>query len=136
MPLYDFSCPDCGDFEKIANSDEEVRCPHCGKLAHRKLSVPSRIIVNHGENLPYGNKSRGRMVTTEKGTNILIPSWGALEKEEIDYIAEVAIEKDKNEVRISPQKKTIGNLVALANRTPRGKRSMKIREALKEAKDG
>jgi hypothetical protein len=63
------------------------------------------IQMKNKERLPLGNKSRGRYIKTEDGQpDILIPSFGLLEKEEIDYIAEANIEKEKKRVRVSPKK--------------------------------
>ncbi len=43
MPLYEFSCADCGDsFEKrvrLSESLENISCPHCGSVkTEKKLS--------------------------------------------------------------------------------------------------
>lgn len=43
MPLYEFSCADCGDsFEKrvrLSESLENIPCPHCGGVkTEKKLS--------------------------------------------------------------------------------------------------
>ena len=39
MPLYEYSCEDCGKtFEKLAPSDTEAHCPGCGSAdTTRKL---------------------------------------------------------------------------------------------------
>lgn len=88
------------------------------------------IRVKHTEQLPLGNKSRGRFISHEEtgGSDILIPSWGALEKEEIDYIAEVAIEKEKSRVRNSPMKKKMEDVTKVLMNTPKGKRREKLDE--------
>ena len=50
------------------------------------------------ESLPLGNKDRGRFIPPEKGrAGILVPSYGVLEKEEIDYIIEAEQEKEDDE---------------------------------------
>lgn len=94
------------------------------------------IIVKNKERLPYGDKHRGRFVAAEKGRrNIFVPSWGALEEEEVDYLVEVAQEQEderlkKGEERTAPVKETLGNLVDLAMKTEPGHRSKAIKEAL------
>ncbi|NMC45722.1 MAG: zinc ribbon domain-containing protein [Chloroflexi bacterium] len=43
MPLYEYTCPDCGaNFDQLrsfSQADAPIACPHCGKAeAKRKLS--------------------------------------------------------------------------------------------------
>lgn len=43
MPLYDYQCPDCGDFREIRPMAESTcahPCPICGTPAPRSLSAP------------------------------------------------------------------------------------------------
>jgi len=81
------------------------------------------------EQLPLGNKSRGRYIKGENGRNdILIPSFGLLEKEEIDYIAEANIEKDKNRVRKTPMKENMEKVVSALNQAPKGQRGKLLDE--------
>ncbi len=85
------------------------------------------VIVRTPERLPYGNKSRGRLLSAEEtgGLPILIPSFGALEKEEIDDVAAGAIEREHERVKNSPPRATkvaIHNLVTEAKKAPEGKR--------------
>lgn len=42
MPLYEYRCPDGEQIEIFHGVDErpEVRCPSCGQLAERVISVP------------------------------------------------------------------------------------------------
>lgn len=43
MPLYDYQCPDCGDFREIRPMAESAcaqPCPVCGTPAPRSLSAP------------------------------------------------------------------------------------------------
>ena len=43
MPLYEFVCPDHGQFEKIvtqATTDQPESCPKCGRSSPKILSVP------------------------------------------------------------------------------------------------
>jgi hypothetical protein len=82
------------------------------------------------EQLPLGNKSRGRYLTHEEtgGADVFIPSFGALEKEEIDYIAEAEIEKEKTRVRRTPMKENMEKVVGAMMRAPKGKRGEKFDE--------
>jgi putative FmdB family regulatory protein len=43
MPVYNYECPRCGDFEAIrpvALFDQPADCPDCGTAAPRLLSAP------------------------------------------------------------------------------------------------
>jgi putative FmdB family regulatory protein len=56
MPLYDFSCTDCGSrFERLVRNEAEVAavdCPGCGgRRVIRELSLPARP-VNSPQPLP------------------------------------------------------------------------------------
>ena len=94
------------------------------------------FIIKNKEQLPYGNKSRGRLVESEKGRRaILVPSWGALEKEEVDYYVEKAQDDEdarlkKNE--ITPMKENIGKLTTAAKLAKPGKRAEVIKEIIEE----
>ena len=87
------------------------------------------VQVKNKDRLPLGNKSGGRYIKTEKGQpDILIPSYGLLEKEEIDYIAEANIEKEKNRVRVSPTKEKMEKVVKTILTTPKHERRKKLHE--------
>jgi putative FmdB family regulatory protein len=50
MPLYDFYCEHCGQFEQMAGSDDGgqmVACPTCNKNSKRLYSAPTytRVFV-------------------------------------------------------------------------------------------
>ena len=38
MPIYDYVCENCGDFEDIKNVDnsDESSCPKCGRISSKK----------------------------------------------------------------------------------------------------
>lgn len=79
------------------------------------------------EQLPLGNKSRGRFIEPEGNKpGILIPSYGVLEKEEIDYIAEASLEKREKEVRLSQNKIRISNIANRARNAKEGERAKTI----------
>jgi putative FmdB family regulatory protein len=41
MPVFDYSCSDCGKtydvYHKVREVAEDVICPHCGSVKHKKL---------------------------------------------------------------------------------------------------
>lgn len=44
MPIYDFTCGDCGPFDlrrSFAEAGEPVTCPSCGEEAKRVYSMPN-----------------------------------------------------------------------------------------------
>lgn len=41
MPIYEFKCEKCGDFETLVFVGEEVTCPKCGGNVHRIMSACS-----------------------------------------------------------------------------------------------
>ncbi len=68
---------------------------------------------------------------------MFIPSWGALEQAEVDYIAEASIEKEKERVRKKRDmerltKQKIGSYLDLAYQTKPGQRAKVLKEAMKE----
>lgn len=87
-------------------------------------------------NLPYGNKDKGRIVLAEKGRRaIFVPSFGAMEKEEVDYIIEVAQGQEDERIKRpthSIQRERLESVTQAARNAPRGERIKTIREILKE----
>ena len=102
MPIFEYECPEHGKFEKIKNLNDNSTeyCPVCGASAQRIMSRPAITRVEHKENLPLGSGSRGKFLSPQEtgGMGIMIPSFGALEKEEVEYTAEAALEKEKERV--------------------------------------
>ncbi len=39
MPIYEFRCEKCGDFEKLVLGNDEVVCPSCGCAVQRIMSA-------------------------------------------------------------------------------------------------
>ena len=106
-----------------------------------KIKTIGTIIKPDREQLPYGNKSRGRLVESDgKRRAIFVPSWGALEKEEVDYYVEKAQDDEDARIKkneITPMKENIGKLTTAARLAPRGKRAKVIEEIIEEnRKDG
>ena len=49
MPLYDYSCPQHGNFSRLlplARRNEEIGCPDCGGLSERVISAPRLALMN------------------------------------------------------------------------------------------
>jgi len=109
-------------------------CTKCGRWARKLISAPARIIINESESLPYGSGSRGKFIPSEKGRRpIFVPSFGSMEREEIDYVVEVAQGQEderlqKNEKSI--QKESLENVVEAARRAPSGERAKTARELI------
>ncbi len=139
MPYYEFHCQGCGlDFDKIRNIDQRnlTSCPDCGCRADLVPSRVARINVIQHERRMLGSKAKGRYVSSKEtgGLPVLIPSFGALEQEEVDYIAEGAIEKEKERVKKKETRDTtraISSLTELAYQTKPGQRAKALREAIK-----
>ncbi|AOV16527.1 hypothetical protein BJI67_05075 [Acidihalobacter aeolianus] len=48
MPLYDYACPDCGDFSAfapIARASAPAACPACGEDAPRVITAPALALM-------------------------------------------------------------------------------------------
>ena len=92
------------------------------------------IIVRQKERLPLGNKDRGKFVETEKGRRaIFVPSFGVLEKEEVDYLVEVAQGQEDDRLKNKPISQQKGELEQVAQAmldTPVGKRAKTGREII------
>lgn len=146
MPLYEFCCNKHGVFDgyrTIENRSVSEPCPICKVLSERIISLPAIVIKQGSQRLQFGSGSPGRVISHKEtgGLDIYIPSAGAMEQAEIDYIAEGAIEKEKE--RVKKKKKTIQGAnqaivqayVNLANSKPRGQKAKAIRETLRMAKE-
>ena len=61
MPLYEYSCPKCGDFEVLQKASEGPLKRHdCGKPVARKVSVASFQLKGGGWYADlYGSKKPG-----------------------------------------------------------------------------
>lgn len=145
MPIYEFLCQVHGRFEEfrpMAQCGKPAVCPDCARRARRLFSLPSIKIVER-KRLRYGSGSPGRILTHKEtgGLDIFIPSDGALEQDEVDYIAQGAIEKEKARVkkaRKSIQRESQARIKAytqLAMNTPRGQRAKVLRQAIAESGD-
>ena len=102
-----------------------------------KVKSLSFHVKPSAERLPLGNGSRGRFIDSKEtgGMSILVPSFGALEKEEVDYVAEEAIYREKErqkkpEPRLA--KVALQNVVAATLKAPKGKRKKTLERITKE----
>ncbi len=139
MPIYQYICTIHGPYEAyrpVEEYDRPSRCLTCGDIGHRLISLPALQFVNR-ERLRYGSGSPGRIVTREEtgGMEVYIPSDGCMEQDEVDYIAQGAIEKEKARLKKGPQREVQAQLQAftdLAYSTPKGQRAKAIRAAIAE----
>ncbi len=140
MPVYSYWCHFHGGFDMIQPLGElSALCPKCKRTAQKVMTSPARITVQQKERLPYGYGSRGRFIshTETGGMDILIPSWGAMDKSEIDDLAETSIAKEKDRVRKKRNterkiKQKIGAYMDLALKAPQGQRIKVLKEAMKQ----
>ncbi|MMZ55119.1 Zinc ribbon domain protein [compost metagenome] len=59
MPIYEYRCRECGDFEKWLTMQEtglSVECPTCDEQAERVFSAPGLMIMSHNirKRIEYG----------------------------------------------------------------------------------
>ncbi len=100
-----------------------------GSMSYRDSISGIGFISKSKERLPLGNGSRGRFVPPSgKRAGILVPSFGALEKEEIDYIVEAEQEKEDTRVRHSEQKEKLERASRIAMNAKKGKRIEVLKE--------
>lgn len=94
------------------------------------------VIFKTKERLPYGNKSRGKFIPSEEGRRaIFVPSWGALEKEEVDYVVEAAKEQEDERIRkgsTSLQKEALEVVANEVRKAPPGQRARTGQEIIKD----
>lgn len=73
MPLYEFRCEECGEFEAwrtLAEFDAPMKCPVCETVARRIICAPY-INLNSGSLSLQGKKSsEPRLVTQKKQPTI------------------------------------------------------------------
>ena len=101
--IYEFRCPLHGVFEArrtIETCTHPEPCSVCNILSKRIISIPAVSIKQGSVRLQFGSGSAGKVISPKEtgGMGIYIPSMGAMEQAEVDYIAEGAIEKEKDRV--------------------------------------
>lgn len=142
---YEFFCKEHGMFEisrLMSDSANPAPCPQCGKVGMRVFSSPAIRVVRK-ERLQFGYGSPGRILTKKEtgGLDVFIPSMGAMGQDEVDYIAEAAVQKEKERVKRnkgkprSESQARIQSYTDLALKTPKGKRAKVLREAIKDTGD-
>ena len=106
-----------------------------------KIKTIGIIIRPEPKRLQYGTGSPGKIILGSEtgGLDIFVPSGGAMEQEEVDYVAEVAIEKERDRVKRqkgrhrNANQEAIANLTQLAHQTKPKQRIKVMREAIKES---
>ena len=90
------------------------------------------VIKRDKERLPYGSGSRGKFIPSENGRrSIFVPSFGVLEKEEVDYIVEAAKEQEDDRIRKnrkSEQKETLEKVTDALRKAKPGQRAKLLKE--------
>ncbi len=90
------------------------------------------IIIKNKERLPYGSNSRGKFIPPEKGRRaIFVPSFGVLEKEEVDYLIEASQEKEDERLKKTPHTETMEQIEKVAQIALQAK-SLDRAKAIKE----
>jgi len=102
-----------------------------------KIKSLSFHITPDKERLPLGSGSRGRFIDSKEtgGMSILVPSFGALEKEEVDYVVEEAIYQEKERVKTAEPRLTkvaLQNVITETMKAPAGKRKKTLEQITKE----
>jgi hypothetical protein len=92
------------------------------------------LIFKDRERLPYGSGSRGKFIPPENGRRaIFVPSFGVLEKEEVDYLVEAEKEKEDERLRsgkISLQKALLEEVVTEVKKAKPGERGKRAKEIM------
>ena len=73
MPMYEYHCPQCGDFERIQKFSDPVltQCPTCQRPVQKKISTPSFQLKGSGWYADgYGNPLPKQKETKDKKENI------------------------------------------------------------------
>lgn len=61
MPLYDFTCPDCGPFRawmRMSEADASSPCPECGDEASRSVAMPFLALMNSNARTAHARNER------------------------------------------------------------------------------
>ena len=141
-PIYEFDCKTHGRFESLRPmSSIPALCPVCDGISEKVMSCPAPARIIEHRRLQYGSGSPGRIIPGKEtgGLDLFIPSGGALEKEEVDYVVCAAIEKEKARVKStkghsrSANQEAISQLSNLAYQTKPGQRIKVLNEAIAES---
>lgn len=72
MPVYDFTCQDCGDFRElltIAERNNSVSCPLCKKVSQRLILAPGLSLMNPGLRKAHGVNEKSRHEPTVRSSH-------------------------------------------------------------------
>ncbi len=74
MPLYPYTCNECGDFQdwrSMSACDQSAACPRCGELSRRAVAAPTILAMDaHTRKAHMRNEKSGhepRVVRKEHG---------------------------------------------------------------------
>ena len=94
------------------------------------------VIVKNKERLPLGNKNKGQFIPPEEGRRaIFVPSYGTMEKEEVDYVVEVAKEQEDERIKrkeVSQQKAMLEDVTLAVRQAPNKQRAKTAQKIIKE----
>lgn len=94
------------------------------------------FFIKKKDRLAYGDKDRGKFIPSEKGRRaIFVPSFGTMERQEIDDIVLAAQEQEDERLKRGEKtqlKENLENLTQAALSAPKGQRAKVIKEILKE----
>ncbi|MEC5398101.1 FmdB family zinc ribbon protein [Uliginosibacterium sp. H1] len=79
MPLYDYQCQDCGQFEvmrRMADREAPVHCPQCGAAASRLLVAPSFASMSTELRVAHSTNERARHEPKRSGGHVHGPGCG------------------------------------------------------------
>lgn len=73
MPVYDFTCAECGDFREFLSIDqrnEPTACPSCDRIGRRVIRAPNLALMNPNMRKAHGinEKSRHEPRTSQSHT--------------------------------------------------------------------
>lgn len=63
MPVYNYTCQDCGDFELFRSIEERnhlATCPVCSGLAERFIVAPNLALMNRNVRFAHATNERNR----------------------------------------------------------------------------
>jgi putative FmdB family regulatory protein len=63
MPVYSYTCPDCGGFDLFRNMEERNHaacCPVCSGAAQRSINAPNLALMNRNVRFAHITNERSR----------------------------------------------------------------------------
>jgi putative FmdB family regulatory protein len=79
MPLYDYSCEQCGSFEakrEAAEAGTPAACPECGAPSQRLWSVP-KVAFNGNPHTFHPRKPRWKLASLQAGQGAAAAAGGS-----------------------------------------------------------